>query len=196
MGASKRLLTPDNCTLVLIDHQSQMLFGVQSHDRTLIINNVVGLAKAAKVFDIPTVLSTVAATTFSGPLFPELQAVFPDMEPIDRTNTNAWEDEHFLAAVQRTGRQKLVMAALWTEVCLAYPALSAIDDGYEVYAVADASGGVTLEAHELAMHRMIQAGAIPMTWQQVMYEWQRDWARVKTADLVRDVARQHAGAFG
>lgn len=99
MGASKRLLTPDNCTLVLIDHQSRMLFGVQSHDRTFIINNVVGLAKAAKVFDIPTVLSTVAATTFSGPLFPALQAIFPDMEPIDRTNTNAWEDEHFLAAV-------------------------------------------------------------------------------------------------
>ena len=118
------------------------------------------------------------------------------MEPIDRTNTNAWEDEHFLAAVYRTGRKKLVMAALWTEVCLAYPELSAIDEGYEVYAVADASGGVTLEAHDLAMHRIIQAGAIPMTWQQVMYEWQRGWTLVKTADLVRDVARQHAGAFG
>jgi nicotinamidase-related amidase len=157
---------------------------------------VVGLAKAATVFNVPTILSTVAAKTFSGPLFPELQAVFPDVEPIDRTNTNAWEDDNFRTAVERTGRWKLVMVALWTEVCLAYPSLSALDDGYEIYAVADASGGVTLEAHELAMQRIIQAGAIPVTWQQVMYEWQRDWARDDTADAVRGIARQHAGAFG
>ncbi len=196
MGASKRLLNPDNCALILIDHQSQMLFGVQSHDRARIINNVVGLAKAAKAFNIPTILSTVAAKTFSGPLFPELQDVFPEIEAIDRTNTNAWEDDKFLAAVKWTERKKLVMAALWTEVCLAYPALSALEDGYEVYAVADASGGVSLEAHELAMHRMIQAGAVPVTWEQVMYEWQRDWAHVKTADQVREVVRQHCGAFG
>jgi nicotinamidase-related amidase len=196
MPASKRLLTPDNCALLLIDHQSQMLFGIQSHDRALIINAVVGLAKAAKVFNVPTILSTVAAKAFSGPLFPELQAVLPEFEPIDRTNTNAWEDENFVAAVKRTGRSKLVMAALWTEVCLAYPALSALEEGYEVYAVADASGGVSKEAHETAMQRITQAGATPVTWEQVMYEWQRDWARVQTADGVREVVRQHCGAFG
>ncbi|HJX16276.1 MAG TPA: hydrolase [Candidatus Deferrimicrobiaceae bacterium] len=193
---SKKLLTPDNCTLILVDHQSQMLFGVQSHDRALIINAVVGLAKAAKVFNIPTILSTVAAKTFSGPLFPELQEIFPGVEPVDRTNTNAWEDDNFVAAVKRTGRKKLVMAALWTEVCLAYPALSAMEDGYEVYAVADASGGASKEAHERAMQRIIQAGVIPVTWEQVMYEWQRDWARVETADQLREVIAKHTGAFG
>ncbi len=170
--------------------------GVQSHDRALIINAVVGLAKAAKVFSVPTILSTVAAKVFSGPLFPELQAVYPDYEPIDRTNTNAWEDDNLVAAVKKTGRKKLVMAALWTEVCLAYPALSALEEGYEVYAVADASGGVSREAHDRAMQRIIQAGAVPVTWEQVMYEWQRDWARTETADGVREVVRQHAGAFG
>lgn len=190
------LLTPQNCALTLIDHQSQMLFGVQSHDRATVINNVVGLAKAAKVFGIPVVLTTVARDTFSGPLFPELAAEFPDVTPIDRTNTNAWEDENYLAAIKATGRKKIVMAALWTEVCLAYPALSAMKDGYDVYAVADASGGSTLEAHELAMLRIIQAGAVPMTWAQVMFEWQRDWARTATADGVREVAIRHGGAFG
>lgn len=195
-GASKKLLTPQNCALVLIDHQSQMLFGVQSHDRALVINAVVGLAKAARVFDVPVVLSTVARKTFSGPLFPELQAVLPEADVIDRTNTNAWEDENFVAAVKKTGRNKLVMAALWTEVCLAFPVLSALEEGYEVYAVADASGGVSREAHEMAMRRVIQAGAIPVTWEQVMYEWQRDWKRGDTADGVRQIAQQHAGAFG
>lgn len=193
---SKRLLAPDNCALLLIDHQPQMLFGVQSHDRALVINAVVGLAKAAKVFDIPTILSTVGARTFSGPLFPELQEIFPGVEPIDRTNTNAWEDDNFVAAVKRTGRRKLVIAALWTEVCLAYPALSALEDGYEVYAVADASGGVSREAHESAMQRMVQAGIAPVTWEQVMYEWQRDWKRVETADRLRGVIARHSGAFG
>lgn len=195
-SAPRGLLTPKDSTLILIDHQSQMLFGVQSHDRSLIINNVVGLAKAARAFNVPTVLTTVAVKTFSGPLFPDLQAVFPGVVAIDRTTMNAWEDGNFLAAVEKTGRKKLIIAALWTEVCLAFPALDAIRDGYEVYFVADASGGVSLEAHEMAVHRMIQAGAVPMTWQQVMYEWQRDWARHETADAVREIVQQHTGAFG
>ncbi len=193
---NRSLLTPANCALILIDHQAQMLFGVQSHDRTLIINNVVGLAKAAKVFKVPTVLTTVEAKTFGGPLFSELQTVFPDADVIDRTNMNSWEDQSFHAAVKQTGRRKLVIAALWSEVCLAFPALDAIGEGYEVYFVADASGGVSLEAHELAVQRLVQAGAIPVTWQQVMYEWQRDWARQETADPVRDIVRLHTGAFG
>lgn len=190
------LLTPDNSVLVLIDHQAQMLFGVQSHDRTLVINNVVGLAKAAKAFGVPTILTTVAQRTFSGPLFPELQAVFPDAEVIDRTTMNAWEDSRILSAVRETGRRKVVIASLWTEVCLAFPAVSALADGFDVYAVGDASGGTSVEAHELAMQRIVQAGGVPMTWQQVMYEWQRDWAREETADAVREIARQHSGAFG
>jgi nicotinamidase-related amidase len=138
------LLTPDNCTLVLIDHQPQMAFGVQSIDRQLLLNNVVGLAKAAKVFDVPTVLTTVAAKTFSGELFPEVQAVFPDTQPIDRHNINAWDDPAFRDAVQQAGRSKLVVAALWTEVCLAMPVIDMLLEGYEVYVVSDASGGTTL----------------------------------------------------
>ncbi|HOC38666.1 MAG TPA: hydrolase [Thermodesulfobacteriota bacterium] len=194
--AQHTLLTPDNCAVMLIDHQPQMFFGVQSIDRQLLINNVLGLSKAARVFKVPTVLTTIAAKTFSGLLLPELQAVFPGREPIDRTTMNAWEDKNVLAAVERTGRRKLVMAALWTEVCLAFPALCALDDGFEVYIVVDASGATTVEAHEAAIQRMVQAGAIPVTWLQVLLEFQRDWAREETYEPVLEIAKQHAGAYG
>src|SRR5277367_4256740 len=142
--SSLELLSPTNCALALIDHQPQMFFGVQSTDRETIINNVVGLAKAAKIFHVPTILTTVAAKEFSGPLIPQIQAVFPEQVPINRSTMNSWEDKHFVAAVEKTKRKKLVMAALWTEVCLAFPALSAVQAGYEVYAVIDASGASTL----------------------------------------------------
>lgn len=190
------LLTPQNSALLLIDHQPQMAFGVQSHDRGLILNNAVGLAKAAKVFKVPTILTTVAAETFSGPLFPEIQAVFPDQKPIDRTTMNTWEDERVRNVVRQTGRHKLIIAGLWTEVCVVMPTIDAKEAGYEVYVVADASGGTSKEAHEMAMARMIQAGAIPVTWQQVMLEWQRDWARQETYAAVNDIVRQHSGAYG
>jgi len=190
------LLTPDNSTLILIDHQPQMFFGVQSIDRQTLINNVLGLAKAARIFHVPTILTTVAAESFSGPLFPELQAVFPDQKPIDRTTMNSWEDKNFVKAVKKAGRKKLIMAALWTEVCLAFPAISAIGAGYEVYAVVDASGGTTVEAHQTAIQRMIQAGAVPVTWLQVLCEFQRDWARQETYDAVLEIAQQHGGAYG
>jgi nicotinamidase-related amidase len=195
-SGSARLLTPDNSALILIDHQPQMFFGVQSIDRQTLINNVLGLARAAKVFRVPTILTTVAAESFSGPLLPELQALFPDQKPIDRTTMNSWEDEKFVAAVEKTGRKKLVMAALWTEVCLAFPALSAVDAGYEVYAVTDASGATTPEAHQMAVQRMAQAGVVPVTWLQVLLEYQRDWARQETYDSVLAVAKEHAGAYG
>ncbi|MFZ2446312.1 MAG: hydrolase [Syntrophobacteraceae bacterium] len=195
-GASPRLLTPDNCLLLLIDHQPQMAFATHSIDGQTLVNNVTGLAKSAKVFGVPTILTTVAAESFSGPLFPPVQAVFPNQRPIDRTTMNAWEDANVVAAVRKTGRKKLVIAALWTEVCLATAVLSALDDGFEVYIVADASGGVTREAHETAIQRMIQAGAVPMTWLQVLLEWQRDWARTETYDAVMGVAREHGGAYG
>ena len=190
------LLTPQNCAIILIDHQPQMAFGVSSIDRQVLINNVCGLAKAAKIFKVPTILTTVAANTFSGQMFPEIQEIFPEIEPIDRTSMNSWDDTRFRAAVNQTGRQKLVIAALWTEVCLAMPAIDAITDGYEVYFVTDASGGTSKEAHDIAVQRVIQAGAVPMTWLQVMLELQRDWARQETYEVVLDVAKQHAGAYG
>jgi len=195
-GASPRLITPRNSVLILIDHQPQMAFATHSIDGQTLVNNVTGLAESAKVFGVPTILTTVAAESFSGPIFPSVQAVFPNQKPIDRTTMNAWEDRYFVAAVRKTGRKKLVMAALWTEVCLATAALSALDDGFEVHIVTDASGGVTLEAHETAVRRMIQAGVVPMTWLQVLLEWQRDWARTETYDAVIEVAKNHGGAYG
>lgn len=190
------LLTPQNSALVLIDHQPQMLFGVASHDRQTVINNVTGLAKAAKVYKVPTVLTTVASKTFSGPLVPEVQAVFPEIKPIDRTSMNSWDDANFRKAVQATGRKKIVMAALWTEVCLSMPTVEMLREGFEVYIVTDASGGTSKEAHDMAVLRMVQAGAVPVTWQQVMLEWQRDWARTETYDAVTAVIKQHSGAYG
>jgi len=194
--SSLELLAPNNCTLALIDHEPQMFFGVQSTDRQTIINNVVGLAKAAKIFKVPTVLTTVAAKDFSGPLMPQIQAVFPNQKPIDRTTMNSWEDKNFVAAIKKTGRKKIVMAALWTEICLAFPAISATADGYEVYAVIDASGASSLEAHKMAIKRMTQAGVIPVTWLQVLCEWQRDWARKETYPAVMKLLKEHAGAYG
>lgn len=194
--ATEGLLTPQNCAVIFIDHQPQMVFGVLSIDRQTLVNNVVGLARAAKTFEVPTVLTTVAAQEFSGPIIPQLGEVFPDHTPIDRSTVNAWEDEKFIAAVKATGRKKLVMAGLWTEVCLAFPVLCALAEGYEVYAVADASGGVSAEVHQMAMQRMIQAGATPVTWMQVMLEFQRDWARKATYDAVLDIIKDHGGAYG
>lgn len=193
---SLELLTPNNFTLALIDHQPQMFFGVQSTDREMLINNVVGLAKAAKIFKVPTVLTTVAAKSFSGPLIPQIQAVFPDQKPIDRSTMNSWEDKNFVAAIEKTKRKKIVMAALWTEVCLAFPALSALQAGYEVYAVVDASGASSKEAHKAAIKRMTQAGVIPLTWLQVLCELQRDWARKETYAAVTELIKEHAGAYG
>ncbi|MER6329309.1 hydrolase [Streptomyces sp. NPDC014983] len=193
---SPDLLTPDNCAVLFVDHQPQMFFGTGSGDRTAIINSTLGLAKAAKVFDVPVVLSTVAAESFSGPIMPQLKGVFPEQEIIDRTSMNAWEDAAFVEAVKATGRKKLVIAGLWTEVCVVLPALSAIAQGYEVYVVTDASGGVSPQAHEHAVQRMIQAGVVPVTWVQVLLELQRDWGRTETYVPVTEVVKEHAGAYG
>lgn len=193
---SEKLLTPKNHTLILIDHQPQMAFATRSIDIAELRNNVTGLAKAASVFKVPTILTTVAAKSFSGPIFPELQAVFPDQKPIDRTTMNTWEDPRVVDQVKKFGRKKVVMAALWTEVCLLEPALSAIDEGYDVYIVTDASGGVSKEAHDMAVQRMIQAGAHPITWLQYMLELQRDWARGETYMPVMKIATEHAGGYG
>ncbi|KIH82534.1 hydrolase [Pseudomonas batumici] len=192
----RELLNPTNSTLILIDHQPQMSFGVQSIDRQTLKNNTVGLAKAAKIFNVPTIYTSVETKSFSGYIWPELLAVNPGAQPIERTSMNSWEDKKFVEAVKATGRKKLIMAALWTEVCLNFPALEALAEGFEVYIVTDASGGTTQEAHDMSVQRMIQAGAVPVTWQQVLLEFQRDWAHKETYDAVMDLVREHSGAYG
>lgn len=195
-GAAKSLLAPDNGCLLLIDHQPVPFFTVQSMDRQLLINNIVGLVKTAKTFAVPTILTTVTAETFDGPILPDLQAVFPDIEPIDRTSNNPWEDQRVVSAVQSAGRQKIVMGGFWTGNCLTLAVLSALEDGFEVYVVADTCGDVSAMAHDMAMQRVIQAGAVPITWQAVMLELQRDWARGETASKVKEIGKQHGGAMG
>jgi nicotinamidase-related amidase len=195
-GDSKRLLNAQNSALVFIDHQPQMAFAVQSIDRTLLTNNVAGLAETAAIFKVPTVLTTVAAKGFSGPIFPEITKALPNQRVIDRTTMNSWEDKNFRDAVKQTGRRKLVVAGLWTEVCVVMPVLAAIDEGYDVYVVTDASGGVSKESHDAAVSRMVQAGAVPVTWMQVLLEYQRDWARQGTYDAVVKLAQNRGGAYG
>ena len=189
------LLTPDNCALMLIDHQPFQFAGLRSHDTQTIINNVVGLAKSAKAFNVPTLLTTVVEER-GGYLLKQLQDVFPEQKPINRTYINTWEDEHCLDWVKKTGRKKIVMAALWTEICLAMPAIHALGDGYEVYIVTDASGGVSVEAHEVAIQRMVQAGAVPITWTVFASELQRDWARTSTVPALAEMLVQHMGNVG
>jgi nicotinamidase-related amidase len=189
------LLSPENCTLILIDHQPLQFAGVQNIDGTLLVNNVVGLTKTAKVFRVPTILTTVLEER-GGYLIKGIQDVFPDQQPINRTNLNTWEDQRVVDAVKKIGRKKLVIAALWTEICLAYPVLSALDDDYEVFIVTDASGGVSVEAHERAVQRMVQAGAVPITWIGFASEVQRDWAREKTIAGISEVMSKHAGSIG
>ena len=190
------LLNPNNCALILIDHQPQMAFGVQSIDRQQLKNNTVALAKTAKLFNVPTILTSVETTSFSGYIWPEILGVFPGQQPIERTSMNSWGDRNLVAAVKATGRKKLVMAALWTEVCLTFPALEAMEEGFEVYIVTDASGGTSQEAHDMSVQRMIQAGAIPVTWQQVLLEYQRDWAHKETYEAVMQLVLEHSGAYG
>ena len=189
------MLTPDNCVLVLIDHQPFQFAGLRSHDTQTIINNVVGLAKSAKAFNVPTLLTTVVEDK-GGLLLKQLQDVFPEQKPIDRTFINTWEDERVVAWVKKTGRKKIVMAALWTEICLAFPVIHALGDGYEVYFVTDASGGVSLEAHEMAVQRMIQAGGVPLTWTVFASELQRDWARTATVPTLAQMLVEHMGNVG
>ena len=194
--AQTELLNKDNSTLIFIDHQPQMAFGVNSIDRQTLKNNTVALAKTAKVFNVPTVLTAVETESFSGYIWPELIDALDGQQSIERSSMNSWEDEGFVKAVKATGRKKLIMAALWTEVCLTYPALCALAEGYDVYFVTDASGGTSQEAHDMAVQRMIQAGAKPVTWQQVLLEYQRDWSRKETYDAVLDIVKEHSGAYG
>ena len=197
MSSKLELLTPTNCQVIFIDQQPQMAFGVQSIDRQVLKNNVVALAKAAKVFKIPTTITTVETESFSGHTYPELLAVFPEQPILERTSMNSWDDQKVRDALAKNARKKVVVSGLWTEVCNNSFALCAMLEGdYEIYMVEDASGGTSKDAHDYAMQRMIQAGVVPVTWQQVMLEWQRDWARKETYDAVMGIVKEHSGAYG
>lgn len=197
MSSKLELLTPSNCQVIFIDHQPQMAFGVQSIDRQVLKNNTVALAKAAKVFEIPVTITTVETDSFSGHTYPELLAVYPEAPLLERTSMNSWDDQKVRDALAKNDRKKVVVSGLWTEVCNNSFALSAMaGGGYEIYMVADASGATSAEAQQWAMQRMIQAGVVPVTWQQVMLEWQRDWARRETYDAVMAIVKEHSGAYG
>lgn len=194
------VLTPQNSQLIFIDHQPQMAFGVQSIDRQTLKNNTVGLAKAGKIFNIPTTITTVESESFSGHTYPELLNVFPEAPLLERTSMNSWDDQKVRDALARNaanGHSKIVVSGLWTEVCNLTFALSCLaDTDYEIYMVADASGGTSVEAHKYAMDRMFQVGVIPVTWQQVLLEWQRDWSHKATYDAVMVLVQEHSGAYG
>lgn len=198
MKPSTKLLTPTNHSLVLIDFESQMGLATTSISNTELRTNTAIVAGASKIFNVATLVTTVAEETFSGPVFPELEAVYPKATSgyLDRTSMNSWEDKPAYEAIVGFQKKKIVLAGLWTSVCIVGPALSAIDEGYEVYVITDACGDVTVEAHERAVQRMIQAGAVPITAVQYLLELQRDWARQETYVAVTDLMKKYGGAYG
>jgi nicotinamidase-related amidase len=196
MDKKIKLLTPKNSALLMIDYQPQMAFGVASMDRQSLKNNATALALSAKLFQVPTILTSVETESFSGYIWPELLEVFPDNEIIERTSMNSWDSKSVRQQVEATGKKKLILAGLWTEVCINMCAFSAMQDGFELYVVDDACGGTSETAHRVSMDRMCQAGVIPLTWQQLLLEWQRDWARKETYDGVMDIVKQYSGAYG
>ena len=192
----KTLLLPNDHTLILIDHQSQMAFATTSIDAVTVRNNAALVAKAAAEFKVSTILTTVAEKTFSGPMFDEIKSAFPGQKAFDRTSMNTWEDKAVIEEVNRIGKSRIVLGGLWTSVCIVGPALSAIDQGFEVYVIADACGDISTEAHERAMERMIQIGARPMTSLQYLLELQRDWARSATYNETVATSIAHGGSYG
>jgi len=191
-----KLLTPRDHTLVMIDFQSQMAFATHSIDAVTLRNNAALISRAAAGFGASTILTTVAEKSFSGPMFDEITTAFPGQALLDRTSMNTWEDAAVIKRVNEIGKSRIVLAGLWTSVCIVGPALSAIDQGFEVYVIADACGDVSAEAHNRAMDRMVQAGARPMTSLQYLLELQRDWARTDTYEMTTGIARKFGGAYG
>jgi nicotinamidase-related amidase len=189
------LLRPEDSVLVLIDHQPFQLTNLNSHDPQMVVNNSTALAKAAKAFGVPTILTSVIAAQ-GGFIFPQITDVFPGQEVIDRTFVNTWEDQKVVDAVKATDRKQLIIAGLWTEVCVAMPVIQALGEGWDVTVVTDASGGASVEAHEVAIQRMSAAGANMMTWLAVASEWQRDWARTEHVAELTEILKHHAGASG
>jgi nicotinamidase-related amidase len=191
-----KLLTPSDHTLIMIDFQSQMSFATKSIDAVNLRNNAALISNGAKGFGVSTILTTVAEKSFSGPMFSEITEAFPGQPLFDRTSMNTWEDAAVIGEVNRIGKSRIVLAGLWTGVCIVGPALSAIDQGFEVFVIADACGDVSTEAHDRAMDRMVQAGAQPMTSLQYLLELQRDWARTETYEMTTGVAKKFGGSYG
>ncbi|PLR23878.1 hydrolase [Caulobacter zeae] len=191
-----QLLTPTDHTLIMIDFQSQMAFATHSIDAITLRNNAGLVASAAAGFGVSTILTTVAEKSFSGPMFAEVTAPFPGKTLLDRTSMNTWEDAPVVEEINKIGKDRIVLAGLWTSVCIVGPALSALAQGYEVYVITDACGDVSAEAHERAVERMIQAGARPITALQYLLEMQRDWARTETYDMTTGIAKVHGGGYG
>jgi len=192
----RSLLEPSTTGLVLVDFQPQMMFAAQSMAGQQLISNAVGLARGAKVFGVPTILTTVAMESFSGPTLQQLRAVLPEHTPLDRTTMNFWEDGAVRKAIEATGRKKWLLAGLWTSACINFPTVQMLEQGYEIYVVVDACGDTSTAAHELSVQRMIQAGAVPVTWIQTVLELQRDWARQGTYEAVMSLMMDHGGAYG
>ena len=186
------MLAPSDCALAMIDYQPAMFSGVHSHDRTIIMQNLQIVAKAAKLFNVPTVLSTVAAESFSGSMISELTSIFPRQRLIDRTSINAWLDKNFREAIEKSGRKKIVVAGLWTEACVLFPTIDMLKAGYEVYVPTDACGDISEEAHERAVQRIVQAGAVPMNSLQFLFELQQDWGRSETYDGCMEILKAHS----
>ncbi|NAS11494.1 hydrolase [Poritiphilus flavus] len=196
-NASKELLNPTNHTLILIDHQSQMAFAVESQPIEELRNNLGLVSEAAVLYEVPTIVTTIAEKSFSGPVFPEIRDIFTDRSNyIDRSTMNTWEDTRVVKQVEKLGKKKLVIAGLWTEVCVLFPTLSAIEDGYEVYIITDASGGLSQEAHDMSIQRAVQAGARPITSLQYMLEIHRDWARSETYNEIVRISKKYGGSYG
>jgi nicotinamidase-related amidase len=186
-----KLLNAKDIALTLLDYQPATFYGVESHDRLSIIHNTAILAETAKLFEVPTVISTIAKDTFAGPNLREITEVFPNEPVIDRTSINAWIDADYRKAIAATKRKRIVVAGLWTEACVLFPALELLASGYEVYVPTDACGDVSKEAHERAVTRMVQAGAVPITSLQLLFELQQDWARSETYEGVMEILRAH-----
>lgn len=190
------LIDPKSVGLVLVDYQPQMAFAVKNIDGQTLINNAVGLARTGQIFGIPTILTTIAESSFSGPTWRQVTAALPNHKSFDRTSMNFWEDIAVRKEIERMGRKKWLLAGLWTTACINFPTIQMLEAGYEVYFVADACGDVSAAAHDLAVQRMIQAGAVPMTWIQVALELQRDWAHQETYDAMMSLMIEHGGAYG
>jgi nicotinamidase-related amidase len=196
MNGSEVLLEPSECVLLLVDLQAGLGFGVESMSRQTLLNNAIALAKTAVAFGVPVVVTTSASKVYSGPLFPQVQAVIPDVKTIERRNMNAWEDDAARETIKATGRKRLLVAGLLTEACVSFPVLSAVNEGREVFVVGDTCGGLTPVSHQLALRRLEQAGATLTSWIQVLLEFQRDWTRHETYEAARGIVVENGGGYG
>ena len=196
MTQYNQLYTPQDSAIVFIDHQPQMLFGVANCDRANLVNNVTLLAKVAKEFGVPAVLTAVETESFSGYLWPQLLDVFPGQEVIERSSMNSWDDAGFRKAIEATDRKNIILTGLWTEVCVTWPAIQMAAEGYNVYVVEDCCGATSTAAQDAALSRMVQAGVSRLTTVAALLEWQRDWKNHDHYDALMSLLKQYAGAYG